>query len=132
MNKVLHNTPVFRMIGKYDLDKNRWIKQVDVVCTDVYKITINGHVRLICAFKKKSRWIPMDVLTGIALQGNFTTKTTALQAILEYFEKFLDLEFPHICINHIENLHRAEKDLFKALDKNQKVHYNRLVDLCEN
>lgn len=130
MNEVLHKTQVFKHMCKYNGEK--WESKIEVVCADVYKISVGDHSRLICAFRNKSRWIPMDVLTGIALQGNFTTKTTALQAILEYFEKFLDLEFPHICINRIENLHRAEKDLFKALDKNQKVRYNRLVDLCEN
>jgi len=130
MNEVLHKGQVFKRMRKYNGDK--WESYIEVVYADVYKITINGHSRLICAFKNKHRWIPMDVLTGIALQGNFTTKTTALHAIIEYFEKLLDLEFPHICINRIENLFQAEKELFKALDEKQKVCYNELVDLCEN
>ena len=130
MEKILHNTPVFKHMRKYDGEK--WKSYIEVVCADVYKITIGNHSRLICAFRNKSRWIPMDMLTGIALQGAFTTKTTALQAIAEYFEGFLNPEFPHIRINRIENLHQMERELFKALDENQKVCYNNLVDLCEN
>lgn len=130
MEKILHNTPVFKHMLKYDGEK--WKSYIEVVCADVYKITIGNHSRLICAFRNKSRWIPMDVLTGIALQGAFTTKTTALQAIAEYFEGFLNPEFPRIIIIRTKSLHRAGSELWKALDENQKVCYNRLVDLCEN
>lgn len=132
MNKILHNTPVFKMIGKFDSDKCCFRYHSEVVCADVYKITVGNHSRLICAFRNKSRWIPMDVLTGIALQGAFTTKTTALQAIAEYFERLLNPEYPVMIAHTLEKLNRAEKELLKALDENQKVCYNKLVDLCEN
>lgn len=130
MNEVLHKGQVFKNMQKYNGEK--WESKIEVVCADVYKITVGNHSRLICAFKNKSRWIPMDVLTGIALQGKFTTKTTALQAIVEYFEKFLDPEFPQITRIRIKSLHRAGSELWKVLDENQKMCYNRLVDLCEN
>lgn len=130
MNVVLHKAQVFKHIYKYNGDKLE--SKIEVVYADVYKITINGYSRLICAFKHKSRWIPMDVLTGIALQGNFTTKTTALQATVEFFEKLLDPEYPLMIAHTLEKFNRAEKELFKALDENQKVCYNELVDLCEN
>ncbi|MBQ2167678.1 MAG: hypothetical protein II449_00335 [Prevotella sp.] len=130
MNEVLHKTQVFKHMCKYN--GNKWESKIEVVCADVYKITVGSHSRLICAFRNKSRWIPMDVLTGIALQGNFTTKTTALQAIVEYFEKILDPEYPVMISHTLKQFNRREKELFKALDENQKVCYNRLVDLCEN
>lgn len=132
MDKILHNTPVFKVLSKWDLEKDHRINIVEVVCADVYKIEINVHFRLICAYKYKSRWIPMDVLSGIALQGNFTTKTTALQCILEYFQEFLNPKYPQIRINHIEALNQYGKELFKVLDENQKICYNKLVDLCVN
>ena len=132
MDKVRHNTPVFRLLSKYDPEKDRAVHIVDVICADVYKICIDGHFRLICAYKHKSRWIPMDVLSGIALEGNFTTKTTALQCILERFEDLLNPKYPHIRINHIEILNQYGKELFKLLDEDQKICYNKLVDLCVN
>lgn len=130
MKKILHNTPVFKHMCKYNGDIVQ--SYIDVICVDVYKITVDTHSRLICAFKKQSVWIPMDVLTGITLPGYYTTKTDALQALMKYFEEFLNPKFPQIRINRIENLHQMERELFKALDENQKVCYNRLVDLCEN
>ena len=130
MNKILHNTPVFRHIQKYNGEK--WESKIEVVCADVYKISVGSHSRLICAFRNRSNWIAMDVLTGVKLPVNFTTKLAALQGIVIYFEEFLDPKFPHIRIDRIENLHQMERDLFKTLDENQKMVYNRLVDLCEN
>ena len=122
MNKLLHNTPVFRSLRKYDLEKNKWITKIDVVCADVYKIIIRGcYPRLICAYKEKSRWIPMDVLTGLAYPGIYRTKTSALQSIEEYLNSRLSLNF-----------NDAEKFLRKHLDENQKKVYNKYVDLCEN
>jgi hypothetical protein len=132
MDKILHNTPVFKMKGKFDSDKEIFIYSSELVCADVYKISVGKHSRLICAFKKQNNWFPLDVLTGITLPGYYTTKTEALQALKKYFEEFLDPKFPYIRINRIENLHQMEKDLFKVLDENQKVCYNKLVDLCEN
>ncbi len=122
MNKLLHNTPVFRPLGKYDPDKDKQIVIIDEVCADVYKIMVRGcYPRLICAYKDKSRWIPMDVLTGLAYQGIYRTKTTALQSIEEYLNSRLSVNFE-----------REEKFLRKHLDENQKMVYNKYVDLCEN
>ena len=122
MNKVWHNTPVFRPLRKYDLEKDKWITTIDVVCADVYKIIIRGcYPRLICAYKEKSRWIPMDVLTGLAYQSIYRTKTTALQAIEEYLNSRLSVNFE--C---------EQEFLRKHLDENQKIVYNKYVDLCEN
>lgn len=132
MDKVKHNTQVFKLLSKYNYEKDKTEDTVDVVCADVYKINIDGHFRLICAYRYKRRWTAMDVLSGIALQGGFTTKTAALQAIEEYFVDFLNPKYPHIRINHIENLERYGKVLFKLLDEDQKICYNNLVDLCVN
>jgi len=130
MIKIQHKVLAFKHLHKYD--GNRWISKVEPVSVTVYKICIDNHVRLICAFKSKSRWIPMDVLSGITLQGHFTTKATALQELEEFFTDFLDPKYPHIRINRIENLNKQEKELYKALDEDQKVCYNNLVDLCVN
>ena len=122
MNKVLHNTLVFRPLGKYDPEKDKRIVIIDEVCVDVYKILVRGcYPRLICAYKDKSRWIPMDVLTGLAYQGIYRTKSTALESIEEYLNSRLSL-----------NLKAEEDFLRKHLDENQKMVYNKYVDLCEN
>lgn len=121
MNKLLHNVQVFRPLRKYDLEKDQWITKIDEVNADVYKIEVKGHSRLICAYKEKSRWIPMDVLTGLAYQGIYRTKTTALQSIEEYLNSRLSVNFK-----------REEEFLQKHLDENQKIVYNKYVDLCEN
>lgn len=130
MDKLLHNTQVFKRMCKYRDDIMQ--SYIAVVCADVYKITVDGHSRLICAFKKQNVWIPMDVLAGVTLPGYYTTKIDALQALTKYFKEFLDPKFPHIRINRIENLRQMEKELFEVLDENQKVWYNNLVDLCVN
>jgi len=122
MDKILHNVQVFRPLGKYDPEKNKRIVFIDEVSADVYKIMVRGcYPRLICAYKEKSRWIPMDVLTGLAYQGIYRTKTTALEAIEEYLNSRLSVNFE-----------REQEFLQKHLDENQKIVYNRLVDLCEN
>lgn len=122
MNKLLHSTPVFRPLRKYDLEKDKWVTKIDVVCADVYKIMVKDcYPRLICAYKEKSRWIPMDVLTGLAYQGVYRTKTTALQSIEEYLNSRLSVNFE-----------REQEFLRKHLDEKQKMVYNKYVDLCEN
>lgn len=121
MNKLLHKVEVFRPLTKYDLQKDKWNIKIDVVCADVYKIDVKGYPRLICAYKDKSRWIPMDVLTGLAYQGIYRTKTTALQSIEEYLNSRLSVNFE-----------REQEFLRKHLDENQKMVYNKYVDLCEN
>lgn len=121
MEKILHNVEIFRPLRKYDLEKDKWITKIDVVCADVYKIDVKGYPRLICAYKEKSRWIPMDVLTGLAYQGIYRTKTTALASIEEYLNSRLSLNFK-----------REEDFLQKHLDEKQKMVYNNYVDLCEN
>jgi hypothetical protein len=123
MDKILTKTQVFRPLRKYELEKDKWITKIDVVCADVYKIMIhNYYPRLICAYKEKSRWIPMDVLTGLAYEGVYRTKTTALQAIEHYLN----------CQRLSVNFESEEKFLQKYLDENQKIVYNKLVDLCVN
>jgi len=122
MDKILHNVQVFRPLGKYDPEKNKRIVFIDEVSADVYKIMVRGcYPRLICAYKEKSRWIPMDVLTGLAYQGIYRTKTTALEAIEEYLNSRLSVNFE-----------REQEFLQKHLDENQKKVYNKYVDLCEN
>lgn len=122
MDKILHNATVFRPLRKYDMEKNRYITVIDEVCADVYKVMVqNYYPRLICAYKEKSRWIPMDVLTGLYHAGVYRTKTTALQAIEEYLNSRLSVNFES-----------EQKFLKKHLDENQKIVYNKLVDLCEN
>jgi orotate phosphoribosyltransferase len=122
MDKILHNVQVFRPLGKYDPEKDKRIVIIDEVYADVYKILVRGcYPRLICAYKDKSRWIPMDVLTGLAYQGIYRTKTTALQSIEEYLNSRISLNFKE-----------AEEFLQKHLDEKQKKVYNKYVDLCEN
>lgn len=122
MNKILHNVQVFRPLVKYDPEKDKWILIIDEVCADVYKIMVKDYYpRLICAYKEKSRWIPMDVLTGLAYQGIYRTKTTALESIEEYLNSRLSVNFK-----------REEDFLQKHLDEKQKMVYNNYVDLCEN
>lgn len=116
MNKLLHSVPVFRPLTRYSIEEDK-----RKILIDVYKIDVKGYPRLICAYKDKSRWIPMDVLTGLAYQGIYRTKTTALQSIEEYLNSRLSLNF------------KAEEEfLRKHLDENQKMVYNKYVDLCEN
>lgn len=122
MNKVLHSVPVFRPLTRYSIEEDKRKILIDVVWADVYKIMVRDcYPRLICAYKDKSRWIPMDVLTGLAYQGVYRTKTTALQSIEEYLNSRLSLNFKD-----------EEEFLRKHLDENQKMVYNKYVDLCEN
>lgn len=49
----------------------------------------------------------------------------------EFQEKFLH-ELSDMIAHTLEKLNQREKELFKLLDENQKVCYNKYVDLCEN
>lgn len=122
MDKILHNTPVFRPLKKYDIEKDKHAIFIDVVYADVYKIMVRDcYPRLICAYKEKSRWIAIDVLTGIAYPGLYKTKTIALDLLAEYLNSRHSLDF-----------RKDEKFLQKYLDENEKKVYNKYVDLCEN
>lgn len=63
----------------------------------------------------------MDMLTGLAYPGIYRTKTTALQSIEEHLNSRLSVNFE-----------REQEFLRKHLDENQKMLYNKYVDLREN